>query len=233
MQGVSYHPFDRSFGYARPNATHFSIDVECVATGFDHNSRSVAQFSLVDQFENVLLNVYVKPDKPVVSYLTPLTGLSEGIIEQEGVSFQQGLQYLRNVLPTTAVLLGQNIGQDVRWLELKEGKDFQALLDLAGIYRTWNTKYNSWSIFGQDHVAKVLLNYPVVGSHDAVGDAIKSVRLYNLSQQLQQDPAAWQQAQQKLLAIPPEPSFAKKNPSYEGVCMGNRRTCVCGGPFLG
>lgn len=51
--------------------------------------------------------------------------LSEGIIEQEGVSFQQGLQYLRNVLPTTAVLLGQNIGQDVRWLELKEGKDFQ------------------------------------------------------------------------------------------------------------
>ena len=96
---------------------------------------------------------YVKPDKPVVSYLTPLTGcdcglcfsvlsslyfaavapvfrcsgnrLSEGIIEQEGVSFQQGLQYLRNVLPTTAVLLGQNIGQDVRWLELKEGKDFQ------------------------------------------------------------------------------------------------------------
>lgn len=73
--------------------------------------------------------------------------------------------------------------------------ELQALLDLAGIYRAWNTKFNTWSIFGQDHVARVLMNYPVASSHDAVGDAIKSVRLYNLSQQLQQDPEAWQQAQ--------------------------------------
>ena len=71
----------------------------------------------------------------------------------------------------------------------------QELMDLAGIFRTWNTKYNSWSVFGQDHVANVLLNYPAKERHDAVGDAIKSVRLFNLSQQLQKDPAAWQQAQ--------------------------------------
>ena len=45
-------------------------------------------------------------------------------------------------------------------------------------------------IFGQDHVVKVLLNQSVADTHDAVGDANKSVRLYNLSQQLQQDPAA-------------------------------------------
>ena len=85
---------------------YYSIDVECVATGTDHNSRGVAQISLVvrplaptsvlyamagarrvgahpplmaccipqDQYEQVLLNAYVKPDQPVVSYLTPLTG---------------------------------------------------------------------------------------------------------------------------------------------------------------
>lgn len=39
--------------------------------------------------------------------------------------------------------------------------------------------------------------------------------------------------QERLLATPPEPSFAKKFPSYEGCCMGNRKTCVCGAPFLG
>jgi hypothetical protein len=27
-----------------------------------------------DQYEQVLLNLYVKPESPVVSYLTPLTG---------------------------------------------------------------------------------------------------------------------------------------------------------------
>ncbi|DBB14239.1 hypothetical protein WJX82_005037 [Trebouxia sp. C0006] len=233
MFGYQYDPYQMSLGYTQPVVTHFSIDVECVATGTDHNSRSVAQIALVDQFERVLLNVYVKPEQPVVSYLTPLTGLTQDLIEQQGVPFQQGIHYLKSFLPASAVLIGQNIGQDVRWLQLKEGRDFQALLDLAGIYRAWNTKYNTWSIFGQDHVARVLMNYPVASNHDAVGDAIKSVRLYNLSQQLQQDPEAWQQAQQKLLAIPPEPSFAKQNPSYEGVCMGNRKTCTCGAPFLG
>lgn len=30
-----------------PPATHYSIDVECVATGRDHNARTVAQISLV------------------------------------------------------------------------------------------------------------------------------------------------------------------------------------------
>lgn len=76
--------------------------------------------------------------------------------------------------------------------------DLQALLDLAGIYRTWNSKYNNWSVFGQDHVARVLLKYPEAQTHDAVGDALKSICLYNLSRQLQQDPAAWQQAQVNL-----------------------------------
>ena len=74
----------------------------------------------------------------------------------------------------------------------------QALLDLAGIYRAWNVKYNSWSVFGQDHVAKVLLNFPMGETHDAIGDAVKSIRLFNLSQQLQQNPAAWQQTQVSL-----------------------------------
>lgn len=33
----------------------YSIDVECVATGTDHNTRSLAQLALVDQHMNVLL----------------------------------------------------------------------------------------------------------------------------------------------------------------------------------
>ncbi len=36
---------------AVPPGPIFSIDVECVATGSDHNSRDVAQIALVDQYE--------------------------------------------------------------------------------------------------------------------------------------------------------------------------------------
>lgn len=34
-------------------AEYYSIDVECVATGTDHNSRAVGQIALVDQYERV------------------------------------------------------------------------------------------------------------------------------------------------------------------------------------
>ena len=93
-------------------------------------------------------------------------------------------------------------------------------------------------MFGQDHVAKVLLGWDTVApseaesSHDAVRDAVKSMRLFNHYNALQATPGMWEQAQQALLAAPPPPSFAKLNPTFEGVCMGNRKTCKCGAAFL-
>ncbi|KAK9820244.1 hypothetical protein WJX72_007936 [[Myrmecia] bisecta] len=213
---------------------YYSIDVEAVATATDHNSRAVAQISLVDQYERVLLNLYVKPDQPVVSYLTPLTGLTREIVESKGMSLGEAVQVLRQYLPRQGILVGQNIGKDVEWLQLKEGQDFQAMQDLTGLYRVWNPKYKTWSVFSQDHLARVLLGWDTNGaSHDAVGDAIKSMRLFTLYNQLQAHPESWKQAQEALLATEPEPSFAKRNPTFEGVCMGNRKTCQCGAPFLG
>lgn len=78
-----------------PTGPHYSIDVECVATGTDHNSRDVGQISLIDANENVLLNLYVKPAKPVVSYLTALTGLTAELIEQRGTSLDEAKATLK------------------------------------------------------------------------------------------------------------------------------------------
>jgi hypothetical protein len=41
----------------------------------------------------------------------------------------------------------------VAWLGLKEGEDYGSLIDLVGLSRVWNPKFNSWSVFGLDHVA--------------------------------------------------------------------------------
>ena len=57
------------------------IDVECVATGRRHDARSVALVAIVDQDERVLLKKKVKPIEKIVSYLTPLTGLREGDLD--------------------------------------------------------------------------------------------------------------------------------------------------------
>lgn len=212
---------------------YYSIDVECVATGTDHNSRAVAQIALVNQYEQVILNLYVKPDKPVVSYLTALTGLTREVVEQYGRPLEEQVALLKSYLPPQAALVGQNILMDVQWLGLKEGVDFASCVDLAGLFRVWNTKYNSWSMFSQDHCARVLLGWDTErAQHDAASDAVKSIRLFGYWQQAQAHPASWQQAQRALIDAPPSQGFARRFPSYEGVCMGNRRTCSCGGPFF-
>ena len=181
----------------------------------------------------------MKPPEGVVvaSYLTPLTGLSAELLDAHGVSLAEAIAAVRNALPPHAVLVGQNIAKDVEWLGLREGTDFAGMVDLAGVWRVWNEKYKSWSVFGHDHLVKTLLGSDVAEQHNAAIDALKSVRLFNYYAFLQSpggggEPAV-EAAKRRLLETPPEPSFAKKNPSWEGCCMGNRKTCTCGAPFFG
>ncbi len=49
-----------------------------VATGIRHDARDVYS---VDGEEKTLLSKMVKPEKPVVSYFTPLTGVREGDLD--------------------------------------------------------------------------------------------------------------------------------------------------------
>ncbi|MEW5314448.1 MAG: hypothetical protein WDW38_005948 [Sanguina aurantia] len=236
-QGYQQHAQNIQQHRTPPPATYYSIDVEAVATGVQHNSRSVAQISLIDEHSNVLLNLYVKPDQPIISYLTPLNGITPEILDAHGMPLQQALQILRHALPTHAVLVGQNIGQDVAWLGLKEGKDFSGMMDLAGMYQAYNTQFSSMSKFSQDHVANVLLDWAHThpaqgdGEHGAVQDALKSIALFHHHRALSATPGALEAAKAALLAAPTTLSFARRFPTYEGVCMGLRRSCTCGATF--
>lgn len=214
---------------------YFSLDVECVATSVQHNGRSVAQLALVDMACQPLLNIYVKPVEEVVSYLTPLTNLTKQLLDEQGVPFEKAIATLKTHLPQDAILVGHNINADVQWLGLKEGVDFDSMLDLAGLWRVWNEKYRTMSVFGQDHIAACLLNVPnEERTHDASTDAIISMKSFLMHEELkQQGPEALKQAKQKLLDTTVAASFAKRNPTFEGCCMGNRKTCKCGAPFFG
>jgi RNA exonuclease 4 len=79
----------------------------------------------VDEHERVLCNLYVRPEGPVVSYLTPLTGLSRQLLDQHGMPLAHALAVLQQCLPNTAVLVGQNVAKDVEWLGLKEGQHYE------------------------------------------------------------------------------------------------------------
>lgn len=68
-----------------PGQPVFSIDVECVATGIQHNARSVAQVALVDEWSRPIFNTYIKQDMPVVSHIYELTGLTKEILDEHGL----------------------------------------------------------------------------------------------------------------------------------------------------
>eukprot|EP00808_Paulinella_micropora_P031049 g83167.t1 len=94
-------------------------------------------------------------------------------------------------------------------------------------------KFKTWSYSSLHHKAKCLLGVST-GSlpHHPVTDAVLSIHLYMLHQQLQLFPQEMARAQYALLSSPVESSFAKENATYDKVCMGNKKTCKCGAPFF-
>ncbi len=76
--------------------------------------------------------MYVQQTSPVVSYLTALTGLTRETLDSYGIPLDRAMAALRENLPKSAILVGQNIRKDVEWLGLKEGVDFESLMDLVG-----------------------------------------------------------------------------------------------------
>lgn len=241
---------------------YFAIDVECVATGYTHNDRAVAQIAVVDDAMRTLVNVFVNSnntnntqrrrkeegtastsyddenenDTNIVSTIEPLTGITREKLEKEGIPFADAMVLVRRCLPSRkAILVGQNVSKDIEWLGLREGEDFKGVVDLCGVWRTWNPKFKTYSVFSQDHLVRRLLKGQLELSekHCAEGDSVKSMKLFQLWRELHHEPEKLQREKEKLLEGAPEPSFAKRFPTFEGVCMGNRKTCTCGAPFFG
>ena len=144
----------------------FSIDVECIATGHgscargindgcgnegkngadvpvglynDRSHRYPGRVAMVDKDGNVLADIIIRPPqdgKGIVSYLTPLTGLTEEIcLGADAKTLEEAVQTIKGLLPKDGVLVGQAIDHDVEWLGLTPGKDFARMVDISEIFR--------------------------------------------------------------------------------------------------
>jgi DNA polymerase III epsilon subunit-like protein len=224
-----------------PGQPVYSIDVECVATGIQHNARSIAQVAMVDEWSRPIFSAYIKQDVPVVSYLTKLTGITKEIIDQYGLPFGKHIllfssllniisllvfalfsipadvmQKLRSLLPPNAILVGQSIHRDIQWLQLVQGIDYHSFVNLSDLFRVWNPSRGTYTHFTQDHCAKVWLNVDVREHHDAVTDAAISISLFNAYRTVQWDPARLFHLQCLTMQAPRIPGFSTENPVIDG-----------------
>ena len=212
----------------------FSLDVECVAVGKTHmpKDRAPAKFALVDSRGKTVCVQYIRPEREVVSYLTPLSGVRAEDLEG-AVSLEEAIEILKSHLPKDAILVGQVIDNDITWMQLKQGEDFADYVDLAEVFKGYNAKYKQTSYHTLLHEARILLNFPdldTAGEHDSAIDARLSVQLW---EKVRSRPDQLQQMRQNLIHNRPKMSAAKRlNHQHEGVCLARflPPKCICGMP---
>ena len=137
-------------------AKYFSIVVEYVATGIRHDERSVAIVAVVDQYEKVVLKRVVKVIKPILSYLTPLTGLRPGDLDK-GEDLVDIIRDVKAILGPDVVIVGQGLKNVIERLDLKQGEDFSFTVDLAVFFKVYTPRFGNYTFFTLHHEAKVLL----------------------------------------------------------------------------
>ena len=133
-----------------------SVDVECVATGVRHDASDVCFVAVVDGNERVLLSKKVKPEKPVVSYLTPITGIRREDLEH-AEKLSDVIAEVKALLGRDVVLVGQGIQSDIDWLYLRQGVDYAEKVDLGEMFKTYNSRYSNYSYFSLSHEANTLI----------------------------------------------------------------------------
>lgn len=210
----------------------YSIHVEYVATGIQHNARSIAQVALVDEWSCPVINVLIAQEKPVVSYLTHFTGLTQANVENYGIPLADAMAILRAHIPPNAVLIGHNIQSDIRHLQLAEGVDYHSLIDISLLFRIWDSNRGNYVRFSQDHCAAVWLGMSPRSVRDAVTDAAISMALFHSYRSNQSDINRIRHMQSLTWSAPRIPGFSSLFPVVDGCCMGNRNKCFCSAPFL-
>lgn len=120
----------------------FSIDVECVATGYGHTKRHrypsrIALVKSIDGDVETVLDEWVNlSDVKVISYMSALTGTSEvECLHPNAKVLDEIRSMVKDMMPSDAILVGHSIEHDIHWLGLEKGIDFKDFFCTSVIFR--------------------------------------------------------------------------------------------------
>lgn len=232
------YPISRRHRQTPPGVREVSVDVECVATGRGHMDRTPCWIAAVDVDGNVLVDLIVKVDK-MYSPLTEITGLTREDILERGVSLDEAMKALRQVLGSDVLLIGQSIQSDIAWLNLTQGADYNEALDIAEKFRFFNSRCRRFEYFSLSQTAYGLLNKTMHGasSHSPIEDCRVSIKLYRDFIRPGEGKTAI--ATKKLRSVRDRKGFpawtiSHRRPVIDGVChfKFHRKKCFCGQPTV-
>lgn len=125
---------------SKPNQNYISLNVEYIANGFGHNDRTPCWIIMTDYEGNILFNKKINPSLSkngydIVSTLEPITGITMEILEKEGLSYNQVITNIKNILDENVVFIGHNVDVDILKLGLDAGVHYKNYIDIAMEFR--------------------------------------------------------------------------------------------------
>eukprot|EP00455_Lapot_gusevi_P027790 TRINITY_DN2951_c0_g1_i1.p1 TRINITY_DN2951_c0_g1~~TRINITY_DN2951_c0_g1_i1.p1 ORF type:complete len:219 (+),score=4.98 TRINITY_DN2951_c0_g1_i1:74-730(+) len=206
---------------------YIAVDVECAASGRGHNDRVPCWVAAVDENYNTLLDIVIKCDN-VFSPMTSITGLTLEEINN-GVPLDEAIDRLRSICGPDVVFVGQRVSSDINWMQLRQGVDYQSIIDLAEEFRTFNSRFNRYDYASLRQLAYVLLDQNIQeAAHSPVTDSVVSMRLFNEHAKI---PYQLEVAKQKILTMRKSGLIPRYPRAQEAdVCSSafNPNECFCG-----
>ena len=151
----------------------FAVDCEMVKTEF---ALELARVTIINENLDCIYDSLVKPDNPVIDYLTKYSGVNESMLKDVTTTMRDVHAKLREVLPAECILVGHSLENDLIALKLYH----PYIVDTSLLFTPHATPRYKPSL---KNLTKKLLNREIqnAGSkgHDSVEDAIACMDLIN------------------------------------------------------
>ncbi|KAI9025043.1 hypothetical protein CLU79DRAFT_844850 [Phycomyces nitens] len=92
-----------------------AVDCEMVLTA---SGSALARVTLINEDGNVVLDEIVKPDEPVVDYLTQYSGITPEIMNSTNCSFTRAQKHIRKIVDHDVLLIGHSLDNDLKAMKL-------------------------------------------------------------------------------------------------------------------
>ncbi|KAL1196506.1 Small RNA degrading nuclease 3 [Cardamine amara subsp. amara] len=110
------------------------LSIDCEMVTCDDGSEAVVRVGAVDRDLKVVLDKFVKPDKPVVDYKTEITGVTAEDLEKATLSVTDIQKKLRRFLSMGTILVGHGLHNDLKVLRI----DHARVIDTSYVYKYVN-----------------------------------------------------------------------------------------------
>ncbi|KAB7505897.1 putative RNA exonuclease NEF-sp, partial [Armadillidium nasatum] len=160
-----YVPLHSYYDEVTPNSPMFGIDCEMCQTIAGHELTRISV---------VIYTSFVKPDNPIIDYLTRYSGVTSSDLENVTTSLVDVQQKLRELLPKDCILVGHSLENDLTALKLLH----PYVIDTSLIYNLSHDVYHKPSL---KLLTKLFLNKDIQNrgknGHHPSEDAVASLEL--------------------------------------------------------